>query len=97
MNHTTSGTSVLSLSKPLDVQDLVARGMLGDDNATYTAEVTAQDKGTKPRSSSVMLTLSVLELLPTTPVFSSSLYNFSVAENQPLSGWRTVFIVLACT
>lgn len=86
LNNTSSATSLLTLAKTLDVEDLAARGMLGEDNATYTAVVTAEDKGAEPRSSSVLLTLTVLELLPTMPVFSSSVYNFSVLENQPPTG-----------
>ena len=86
LNNTSSATSLLTLAKMLDVEDLAARGMLGEDNATYTAVVTAEDKGAEPRSSSVLLTLTMLELLPTMPVFSSSVYNFSVLEDQPPTG-----------
>ena len=96
LNRTSSGTSILTLAKALDLEDLAARGMLGEDNATYTAEVTAQDKGAEPKSSSVVLTLTVLELRPSTPVFSSYVYNFSVMENQPLSGWEPFVVTSLC-
>ncbi|KAK7465106.1 hypothetical protein BaRGS_00037727, partial [Batillaria attramentaria] len=75
-------TGVLNLAKTLNMDDLWKRGLLGDDNATYTAEVTSTDGGNPPRSATAELTVKILLRAPVVPVFTSNVYNFTVPENQ---------------
>jgi hypothetical protein len=86
LNVTSPDVSVLTLAKDLDLNDLLARGVLADDNSTYRVLVTATDKGTTPLSSSVVLALRVLETQPSVPVFTFAVYNLSVPENVPSRG-----------
>nr|KAG5687464.1 hypothetical protein BaRGS_030469 [Batillaria attramentaria] len=75
-------TGVLNLAKTLNMDDLWKRGLLGDDNATYIAEVTSTDGGNPPRSATAELTVKILLRAPVVPVFTSNVYNFTVPENQ---------------
>lgn len=65
---------LLRVSGPLD----------REQRSNYTLEVTAKDRGEPPRSSSTVITVTVLDENDNSPVFDSRQYSATVAENASI-------------
>ncbi|XP_071953212.1 protocadherin-15-like [Antedon mediterranea] len=61
-----------------------------EDQPDYTMSVTAQDKATNPRSTTIMVFVIVLDVNDNGPMFEQDMYSVTVVENSAIASILTV-------